>query len=394
MWSIQLALTLDLTSVTHRRLNAASLATPADRSARARRDGADSVGRMHLSSSVHTGGFLEGRSPIIENSDYYTQLNQIRGYFHNDSPGVTESRASTKEDSNTQKQSSFGEPLSRIPSVSIFRSLPHFSSSDLPDDHIVGPMPRGGMSTDVMQAGQPFSAHTAPRPSSSAVIPVSAPGVTSIKPDGVLSASSSLGRSCAIPISMGPTAAAHPSKISGSFREENQKNSPMLAMQYSGEVRSPVNPIAWSPAKPGRISPSMSPFRSRDNSEDAMFMMDEEDGESSVGRRRLDSTDSISVSSGRIHWNSGSCNEQGRYKYQEDRCVHYSDVLAELSLRESDGSIGAFEQLSLCPGTLQSSTTTNSTIGYFGVFDGHAGKDGSIYVSQNLHLNIMRYQST
>lgn len=121
-----------------------------------------------------------------------------------------------------------------------------------------------------------------------------------------------------------------------------------------------------------------------------MFMMDEEENFSKA-RKRLESGDSDWGETGRIHWSSGSCNEQGRYKYNEDRCVHFSDVLGEFSRREADGSIGTFDPLPLCSGSVQSSVSNNASIGYFGVFDGHAGQDGSIFVSQNLHLDIIRY---
>lgn len=393
VWSIQLALTLDLVSVTNRRLSAASLATPAERPTR--REGVGTGDRVHMASSVHTGAaaFLESRHPIVENGDYYSQLSQIRGYFHDEnseeySPVRSKSRDDTK---GARKQSSFGEPLSRVPSVSIFRSLPHFTATDLPEDHLSGqekpPLPRGGASIGAFQSGMPFSSLRASpesRPMPSAAIPVGGASV-----EGMTSPSSSLGRSSAIPIAGGQSMAV-PTKIAGSFREDDLKNSPM-AMQFSSDARSPVNPIGWSPAKAADMSPPMSPFRSRGNSDEGMFMMDDDAGGAPGGRKRFESRSSVSPEFGRVHWSSGSCNEQGRYKYQEDRVVHYSNVLDEYTRRESDGSVGVFEPLPLCPGSLQSSTFSNSTLGFFGVFDGHAGHEGSTYVSQNLHLNIIKF---
>ena len=120
-------------------------------------------------------------------------------------------------------------------------------------------------------------------------------------------------------------------------------------------------------------------------------MMEEDEGDMMHERPRYESNERISVEVGRLHWTSGSCNEQGRYKHQEDRCVHYCNVVKEFEGREIDGSIGVFEPLPTCPPTLQSSMSTGSSLGYFGVFDGHAGMEGSSFVSQNLHLEIMRY---
>jgi serine/threonine protein phosphatase PrpC len=400
VWSIQLALTLDLTSVTNRRLNEAhSSATPSDRPSRMRKDGIDTADRTHMASSVHTGNSMlaAARNPIVENGDYYTQLNQIRGYFHDDGE---ESSTQSRDDTSLplRRPSTFGEPLSRVPSVSIFRSLPHFPSSDLPENHLgklKPPIPRSGFASDPVATGKPFARGSPDLPGQGGAYPGSASA-----PDSIVSPSSSLSRSLAIPIMMGQPEGQSPNdglKMSGSFREERSQNSPMMSMQYSDPM-SPVNPIySWSPAKPGRSSPAMSPFRSRGGSEDddGMFLMDEEEGVSAAGPRRgrFESGESNnSALGGRMHWTSGSCNEQGRIKYQEDRCVHYADVLGECERREADGSAGVFGQLPLCPPTVQSSTTSGSSVGYFGVFDGHAGADGSEYVSQNLHLSIIHHE--
>lgn len=120
-------------------------------------------------------------------------------------------------------------------------------------------------------------------------------------------------------------------------------------------------------------------------------MMEEEEEEAERFRQRLESASLEDNGGGRrMHWSSGSCNEQGRYRYQEDRVVHYSDVIAEFHRRVADGNVGEFDDVAPCSAAIQSSTTTGSTMGYFGVFDGHAGQDGSIFVSQNLHMDIMR----
>lgn len=110
-----------------------------------------------------------------------------------------------------------------------------------------------------------------------------------------------------------------------------------------------------------------------------------------VGRKRIESRESIHGSPGRLHWSSGSCNEQGRYKYQEDRCVHFSDVHVEFARRESDRTASEFDVLPPCPSTTQYSSTTGSSSAYFGVFDGHAGQEASTFVSQNLHMKILRF---
>lgn len=265
MWSIQLALTLDLVSVTNRRLSAASLGTPVERPGRSRREGVETGERVHMSSSVHTGnGFMGGRNPIVENSDYFTQLNQIRNYFHDSNP------ESTSPCDAPPKQSSFGEPLSRVPSVSIFRPLPHFPAVELPEDHLAShdrpPLPRGGFSPDGMQCGKPF-ARVSPDGARAAAGGISFGPTSSYGGDGLVSASSSLGRSSAIPIMSGqPTPPPEISKIAGSFRDVDNQDFPIMSMR--SDVRMPVNPIAWSPAKPARPSPPMSPYRSRENSDE------------------------------------------------------------------------------------------------------------------------------
>ena len=264
VWSIQLALSLDLVSVTNRRLNETT-STPSNRPSRIR--GGDTSDRIPLSSSVHTGNSMlpVAVNPIVEHGDYYSQLSQIRGYFH-DADESSDRRA--QDDSSTlQKPTSFGEPLSRVPSVSIFRSLPHFHSNDLPDDHLGSrkpPIPRGGVPVDPIHG----SYTSRPSPDRGGPLLDSTGGAESL-----ISPSSSLGRSSAIPIVSAPAGVVHVDdrKISGSFREEDIKGSPIMALHCDSGVRSPVNPITWSPEKAGTISPVMSPYRSRGDSEEGYF---------------------------------------------------------------------------------------------------------------------------
>lgn len=239
--------------------------TPESRPAR---KGVGTAERMHLSSSVHNSGNMGSmRNPIIESGDCYSQLNQIRSYFHDTDDNRDEDRPSGTGRSYSRDGGAErpqppapgpGDLLARVPSVSIFRSLPHFplTETELRDDSSSArPLRCGGSAP--LQMGTSLSAVSSPA------------GLPGAAEDSNSPASYSLGRSSAIPIAIERPVVNHSVhddfKMAGSFREENAHTSPMMAMQYSG---SSGHPSLWSPAKPGRASPTMSPFRNRGNTDE------------------------------------------------------------------------------------------------------------------------------
>lgn len=257
VWSIQLALTLDLVSVTNRRLHAASIVASAERPLRAKGErSGEKV--MSMAASMHSSG-----DELFERPDYYSQINKIRNYFDQNGSGATDSDFGT-----SRKQSSFGEPLGRVPSVAIFKALPHFPAAELPDDHI-GLRDRFQSTTTgrSLSSTQPVPVDFLSRESNGRASQVAATAIPFVGgAEDIISPSGSLGRSMAVPIitSDGFDGHYNNNKISGSYRADYDKTSPIMNLHRS----SPVNPITWSPAKMGNISPSMSPFRSRADSEE------------------------------------------------------------------------------------------------------------------------------
>jgi hypothetical protein len=108
--------------------------------------------------------------------------------------------------------------------------------------------------------------------------------------------------------------------------------------------------------------------------------MEEEEG-LNVRPRRTNSYDSNV--GGKFQWSSGSCLEQGKYKYMEDRCVNFNDVMMELCRAD-------LSKLSIAGDIHPSQPPAASLTGYFGVFDGHAGHEAAVFVSESLHLHILK----